>query len=198
MHPLTGIIFIVLLFVGFGLSGDTPDPTDDSVQEIVDFYVDNDSKVMIGAILQTIAGAMFIFFGGYLYKRLRASGAEGSAIVAFGGTVAFAIGVALDGTISFALADAVEDIDPVAVQTLSTLYNYDFLPFAMGMLVFMWGFGVAIVRHGALPAWMGWVAIVAAITAISPAFFVAGIVAALLVLISSVMFSREERSGSTA
>lgn len=70
LSPLTGILFIVFLIVGFALAGEPPDPTDDSVQEIVSFYAENDSKVIAGAIAQAIAGAMFIFFGGYLFRTL--------------------------------------------------------------------------------------------------------------------------------
>jgi len=194
LAPLTGILFIVLLFVAFSLAGEPPNPTDDSAREIADFYVDNESKVIAGAIAQAVAGAMFIFFGGYLFKTLRASGAEATAVVAFAGTVVYAIGIAIDGTINFAIADAAEDLEPDAVQALSALFNTDFLPFAMGMLVFLMGFGVAIVRHGALPKWMGWVAIVISLTAISPAFFVAGIGGAILIVVSSVMLAMRARS----
>jgi hypothetical protein len=199
LQPLTGVLFIVVLIVGFALGGEPPDASGDSIQEVIDFYADNEDSVFIGGILQGIGGALLIFFGGYLYKRLRVAGAAGSAAVAFAGSIALAIGIALDGTISVALTELVngdEEPNEGAVQALNVLWNNDFLPLAMGLSVFLWGTGVAIVRHGGLPTWIGWVAIVAAITAISPAFFVAGIVAALFVLVSSIMFSMEERSGN--
>jgi hypothetical protein len=197
LQPLTGVLFIAVVIASFALGGEPPDATEDSIQEVTDFYVDNENSVFIGGALQALAGALFVFFGGYLYKRLRASGADASAIVTFAGAVAFAIAIALDGTISIALAELAngdEAAEPAAIQALNTLWNNDFLPLGLGVFVFLWGFGVAIVRHGALPAWMGWVAIVAALTAISPAFFVALIVAALAVLVSSIIFIREERS----
>jgi len=200
LQPLTGVLFIVVLIAGFAIGGEPPDATEDSVQEVIDFYVDNENEVFIGGILQAIGGALLIFFGGYLYKRLRAAGAEASAGVAFAGLIALAVAIALDGTISIALtelANGDEEPSEGAVQALNVLWNNDFLPLAMGISVFLWGAGVAIVRHGGLPTWMGWVVIVAAITAISPAFPVAAIVAALLVLVSSIVFSMQERSGET-
>jgi hypothetical protein len=201
LHPLTGVIFILLVIVGFVVLGEEPpDATEDSIESVVDFYVDNEDEQFIGGALEALAGAMLIFFGGYLFKRLRASGAEASAVVTLAGTVALAIGLALDGTITIALTELANGdtaAEPGAVQALSALWNNDFLPLALGMFVFLWGFGTAIVRHGALPAWMGWVAVIAGITAISPAFPVAAIVAVLLVLVSSIMFSREERAGTT-
>ena len=198
MAPLTGIVFVVLLIVGFAIGGEPPDPTDDGVQEVIDFYVDNEDQVFGGAVLQTLAGAFLIFFGGYLARRLTAAGARASAAVTFAGTIVLAIAIAIDGTISVALAEGGEDVDPGAIETLSLLWNNDFLPIALGMFVFLIGFGTAIVRYGVLPKWMGWVAIVAALTAISPAFFVAAIVAALLVLVSSVMLARSEKAGGAA
>jgi hypothetical protein len=153
---------------------------------------------MVGSILQAIAGALFIFSAGYLFRTLRAAGAEASAIVTVAGSVAFALGLAVDGTINFALAETADDIGPDAVQALSALWNNDFLPFSMGLLVFLMGFGASIVRHGVLPKWVGWVAIVASLTAMSPAFFVAGLVAAVLIVASSIVFARRDRSGQVA
>ena len=198
MAPLTGIVFVVLLIVGFAVGGEPPDPTDDGVQEVVDFYVDNEGEVFAGAVLQTLAAAFLIFFGGSLVKRLIAAGARASAAITFAGVIGIAIGIAIDGTISVALAEGGEDVDPSAIETLSLLWNNDFLPLALGMFVFLIGFGTAVVRYGVLPKWMGWVAIVAGLTAISPAFFVAGIVAALLILATSVMLAREEKAGAAA
>ena len=198
LQPLTGVLFIVVLIASFAIGGEPPDASEDSIQEVIDFYSDNEDSVFIGGAMQAIAGALLIFFGGYLYKRLRAAGAEGSAAVVFAGLIALAVGIALDGTISITLTELVngdEEASEGAVQALNVLWNNDFLPLALGMIVFLWGTGVAIVRHGGLPTWMGWVAIVAGITAISPAFPVAAIVAALLVLVSSIMFSMQERAG---
>jgi hypothetical protein len=198
LAPLTGIAFVALLIVGFAIGGEPPDPTDDGVQEVVDFYIDNEGEVFAGAVLQALAAAFLVFFGGSLVRRLIAAGARASAAITFAGVIALAIGLAIDGTLSMALAEGGDDVDPSAIETLSLLWNNDFLPMALGMFVFLIGFGTAVVRHGVLPKWMGWVAIVAGLTAISPAFFVAGIVAALLILVTSVMLAREERAGGAA
>lgn len=194
LAPLTGIVFLVIVIVGGAIAGEPPDPTDKPVQEVIDYYVDDKGKVMAGAVTEGVGAAFLVFFGGYLFRTLRAAGAEASAVVTFAGTVVIALGAALDGTISFTLAETADDISPDGVQALAALWHNDFLPFAVGMAVFLVGFGVAIVRHGVLPAWVGWIAIVIALTAISPAFFVAGIGAALLVIASSVIFMLRERA----
>ena len=189
LAPLTGIVFIVVLFVGFAIGGEPPDPSDKPIDEVVDFYVDNKDDVVLGSILQALATAFFLFFAATLYKALRTGGAEASAIGMIAGATVFAVGSTLDATINFAAADAAEDIDPVAVQSLATLWTGDFLPFAVGLFVFLMSWGVAIVRHGTFPVWMGWVAIVAGLASVSPGFFVAAIVAALLIVAASVMLT---------
>ena len=133
------------MIVGFSLSGEPPNPTDESARVIIGFYVDKKNTVMVSSVLQAFAGAVFIFFGGYLFKTLRA-GAESTAIVTLAGTVAFALGMALDGTIKMALADTADDLELSAVQALSALWHSRLLPFSMGLFVFLVGFGVAIVR----------------------------------------------------
>ena len=106
--PLTGLAFVVLAIVAFAIGGEPPDVTEDPVEEVVDFYVDNDSAQMFSAGLAAIAGTLFVFFGGYLRKVLRdAEGPGGGFLsaVAFAGVIIFAVGLAIDSTISFALAD---------------------------------------------------------------------------------------------
>ena len=130
LAPLTGVAFVVLLIVGFMVQGDPPTIGDDSAREITDFYKDNKNSVMVGAGLAVGASTLFVFFGGYLRRVLSAAGGESDTLplVAFAGTVVFAVGVAIDGTISFALADSADDLSPEAVESLSALWNNDFVP----------------------------------------------------------------------
>jgi len=200
LAPLTGVAFFVLAILAFVISGEPPDATKDSAQEIVDFYVDNQGRQIAGAILATIAGTLFVFFGGCLRRVLRDAEGDGGILsaVAFAGMIIFALGLALDGTITFALADTADDIDPTAVQALMALYNYDFLPFAMGIQIFLFATGISVVRHGALPKWIGWIAILIAVIAVTPIGFAAFIGAGILVLIMSVMLTMRGRSASAA
>ncbi len=161
LAPLTGIAFIVVLVVSFVIAGEPPS-ADDDVQEIVDHYVDNKDSIMVGAFLGAVAGTLLVFFFGYVRRILRAAEGEGGtlSLIAFSGAVIIALAAAIDATISFALAEAADDIDPTAVQGLQALWDNDFVPFAVGSQVLWLGAGLSIVRHGALPKWLGWVAIV--------------------------------------
>jgi hypothetical protein len=196
LAPLTGVVFFVLAIIGFLIGGEPPDASDEA-QEIVDFYVDNDSSVMIGAAIVTVAATFLVFFFGYLRKVLRVAEGEGGmlSLVAFAGAVIFALGVAIDSTISFALADTADDIDPTSVQALAALWNNDFLPFSLGLQVMLIASGLSIVRHGALPKWLGWVAIVLGVVAVTPAGFIAFILGGIWILVASVMLTMRARAG---
>ena len=199
MAPLLGVLFIVLVFVGFAVGGEPPD-TDEGADAVVQFYLDNEGSVAAGAAIQGLAAAVFLGFAGVLRTALReAPGARGTlAAISFAGAVVFATGVAIDGMISFALAEEAdtEGFDPVAMQALMGLWNNDWLPFAVGILTFLFATGLAIVRTGVLPRWLGWAAIALGIIAMTPIGFVSFFGAALFVLVVSVMLALRERSAA--
>ena len=200
LAPLTGLLFFILAIITFAVSGEPPDATDDSAQEIVDFYVDEDSSQMVSAVIATIAGSLFVFFAGSLRRVLRDAEGPGGMLsaVAFAGAVIFALGLALDSTITFALADTADDIDPAAVQALSALWNNDFLPFAMGIQIFLLATGIVVVRSGGLPKWLGWVAILLAVIAVTPIGFASFIGAGLFVALVSVLLTMRGRTSPAA
>jgi hypothetical protein len=199
LGPLTGIAFVVVLIVSFAIGGE-PKSADDPVNEIVDFYVDNKDSVEIAAILSAVAGVLLIFFGGYLRKVLRAAGGEGEflSLISFVGLAIVAVAAAVDSTITFALAEAADDIDPTAVQALQALWDNDFIPFILGVLVFAWATGISIIRSGALPKWLGWVLIVFGVVGVTPIGFAAAAGCGLWILVVSIMLALRARSGPAA
>jgi hypothetical protein len=196
LAPLSGIVFFVLAVVGFLLAGEPPDVSEDSARELVDHYSDNKDSVMVGSAIVTIGATFLVLFFGYLRKVLRAAEGEGGvlSLVAFAGAVIFAIGVAVDSTISFALAETADDIDPTAVQALSALWENDFLPFALGVQVMLLATGLSVILHGALPKWLGWVALLLAVIAVTPVGFIAFLATGLWVLVVSVLLSLRARA----
>jgi hypothetical protein len=196
LAPLTGAAFIVLAIVGFAVGGEPPTATDEPASEIVRFYVDNESSVFVGAIIAGVGATLFLFFAGILRRALRDAEGPGGILsaVAFAGAVIFATGLAIDGMISFALAEAAEEIDPTAVQALQALWDNDFLPLAVGLQTFLLATGISILRHGALPKWVGAVAILGGIIVITPLWFVSFPAAAIVVLAASVVLATRARA----
>src|ERR671915_1674289 len=116
---LTGVGFLVLAIASVASGGgEPPDPTEDPVEEIVEFYVDNEGQIWISALLQALAAALLVFFAGYLRRVLRAAEGAGhtlSAVVLAGATI-LATGIAIDATLNITLVETAEDLEPGAVQ----------------------------------------------------------------------------------
>jgi len=191
---LTGAGFVLLYIASFVITGEPPDATEDSAQEIVDFYVDNDSSVMAGTFVGAFGLVSLLFFGGYLRKLFEAAAGPGHLLpkVVQAGTIVLVAGAAFDLTVNLALAEAADDIDPVGVQTLNALWNNDFVPMAVGGLAFILASGLSILRHGALPKWLGWVAIVLAVAMATPAGFVGFLGMGVWILVVSIMQAVKE------
>jgi hypothetical protein len=195
--PLTGVAFVVVLILAFVIGGEPPD-ADEPVAEIVEHYVDNKDSIMVGAALSGVAATLLVLFGSVLRKALTrgAGGGDARALptAAFAGTVLLAAGAGLDGTLSFAMAEAAEDVDPVAIQSLQALWDNDFLPMAIGLQLLLVGAGLSIVRSRVLPVWLGWVAVVLGVLAVTPIGFVAFVGGALWVLATSVLLTMRARA----
>ncbi|HEX2127979.1 MAG TPA: hypothetical protein VHF58_02045 [Solirubrobacterales bacterium] len=196
---MTGVLFIVVLIVGFVLMGDGTD-AEEPVEEIVAFYADNKDEIQIGAFVGVLAGLLLMAFGAYLRSFLRRAVGEDSILpsLAFIGTVIVALSLAIDSTISFALAESADNIDPAAVQALQALWDSDFIPFILGIITFLLGAGLAILRSDVLPKWLGGLMILALIIGFTPIGWAAGLVAAVSILILSVLLTMRARSAPAA
>jgi Domain of unknown function (DUF4386) len=193
--PLTGVAFIVLGIVSFIVGGE-PKSADEPVREIVNFYVDNKDSVEAGAFIGVAATVLLVFFGAYLRRFLRAGAGEGEmlSLISFVGIAIVAVGFAIDTTILIALSEAADDINPIAVQSLQALWDNDFVPLALGVLLFLWGTGLSVIRSGVLPKWLGWVMLVLGVLGLTPIGFVSAVGAAILVLVLSILLSVRARS----
>jgi uncharacterized protein DUF4386 len=194
--PLTGVGFILLGIVSFIVGGE-PKSADHPAREIVKFYVDNKNSIQAGAFIGVAATLLLVFFGAYLRRVLRAAAPEGEilSLVAFAGLLVVAMGFAIDTTILISLSEAADDIDPVAVQSLQALWDNDFVPLLLGVLMFLWATGLTVIRSGVLPKWLGWVMILLGVLGLTPIGFVSAIGAAILVLVLSILLSLRARSG---
>lgn len=192
--PLCGVAFVVLAVIGFAVGGEPPS-SDDPAQEIVAHYADNSDSIVVGAALVGLGAVFLVFFGGYLRKVLAEAEGPGGILsaVSLAGAALLAMGAAIDSTISIALAESAEDIEPAAVQALQALWDNDWIPVALGIEVFLLATGLSIVRHRALPAWLGWVAIVLVVLGATPLGFIAFLAGGIWILIVSVMLALRAR-----
>jgi hypothetical protein len=195
LGPATGIVFVVLLAVTLILAGEGVDPKD-GAEEVLSYYNDNEDQVLISGFLGGLAAVFFLFFAGWVRKVLRDAEGPGGALsaVSFAGAIIFAAGGAVASTLSIALAESVDDIDPTAFEAVNAIaFNY-FIPFAVGFSTFLLATGISAIRHGALPGWLGWSAIVLGIATYTPVGFFGFVLGLLWVLVASVLLTMRARA----
>jgi hypothetical protein len=196
--PLSGVLFVLLTVAGIAIGlSDSPEDFPAKVDEIVEYYSDDPGKIMIGSWLGLLGGFFLIWFGGSVRARLRDAGEARLASIAFGGAVAAAtVGLLID-TANFAAAVRAEEDDTIDPAVATTLY--DFANSAVGtalptaIAVFVGATGVAALRSGALPRWLGIVSLVLAVTLLI--FFIAWFmtaVALLWALVVSILLFRAQ------
>jgi hypothetical protein len=190
LAPLTGVVFVVIVVVSFSIGGSTPEE-DDPANKVQAFYVAHHDKQSALALLVAIAIPFLLFFSSTLRHHLRRVGGTGQlANAAFAGGILAAAGFGLVSSVHLAVSNAGEHATTIsAIPTLNVLDNNDFIPAAAGAAVLVFSAGLAVVRHGGLPKWLGWIGIVIGIVAFTPAGFFAFLAAGLWILIASILLT---------
>ena len=197
--PLVGVAYVVLMVASFVVGGDTP-PIEDSGEEIITFYQDNDAKVIASLLLLGLSAVLFLFFAGLVRSFLRVREGETGwlSAVAFGGAIVSATGMLIFGGLGFTLVDGSDSLPPTAMQAINAL-NYDlFLPLVAGMAAFLFATGLSGVRSGALPRWLAWIALIFGVALFTPIGFFVFLASLLWVLAASIWMLRGPRTPGTA
>ncbi|MGZ5326394.1 MAG: hypothetical protein ACXWEL_07160 [Solirubrobacterales bacterium] len=185
--PLSGVAAVALIVAAFAVGGETPD-ADASLNEVVSYYHDHDTDLQISGGLLGLGAFFFLVFSTTVAGLLRRAQGEsgGSSALAFGGGVVFTVGLTIFAGLGFTAADAVDDVDPVVVQTLNALGSDMFFTVAVGTAAFALGAGIAALKTGALPKWLAWAAIVIGVIAITPIGFAGFLLLGVWTLVASV------------
>lgn len=166
--PLAGVLFPILAIASFAVEGETPD-VDAPAAEVVEFYVDSDTEVLIASGLGAIAAAVLLLFASSVRRALtERSGAGLLASFSFAGGVVAAAGVATDSAIRLALANSAGDISPEATQSLFALWDGFFWPIHMGLAVLVLGASLSAFETRIIPVWVAVAGIVAAVALFTP------------------------------
>jgi hypothetical protein len=187
---LSGAVFVVLLIVAFAvLGGDTPDEND-SAREVFTFYTDHQDKQIAAALVLIACVPFLMIFSAVLHRTLRAFEGPGGwlSTLALAGGVAAAAGFLITASIHLALIAAADEKAIGAAHALNFLDALCFPAFVapMGVLVFATGFAT-FRGGGALPRWLGWVAVVVGLLVFTPAGFPAAVASTLWVLVASIV-----------
>jgi hypothetical protein len=189
----TMVGFVVLLVVSFIVSGE-PKSADDGPDEIAEWYLDNKDSAQVGAFIGIVAAVPLIFFGAYLRKVLEPAGALLSTLPLIGVAI-IGVGAAIDNMLLFGAAEAANDITGEQLQTIQAIWDNDFFPLLLGIMVFLWSVGIAVLRSDVLPKWMGWFALVFAVISLAgPLGFISFPGALLWVIIAGILLTMRARS----
>jgi uncharacterized membrane protein len=186
--PVAGILMVVAIIVAFVIGGDTPDG-DASLRKIVTFYRENDTEQIWAVICLAWGTAFFMMFAAGLWRIVRLAETEryGGSALLLAGSALWTAGATIFAGISFTLGDFAKDLGPSALQTLNALNSDMFLTLAVGTFAFSAGAGISVLNTRVLPKWMGWVAIVIAVLALTPLGFGAILAMGIWVLVASVI-----------
>jgi len=193
--PLLGIVFVAILVANIAAGSSKPGSSDTGAQ-VIAYYSAHGTAQSVSAFLVVLAIVVgMCWFGGLRGYLRRTAAEEPLAAIGFGGAVIFAVGGCMGVTLKVALSDVPSQLTPAAAQALNVLQNdANAVLLPAGIAVLTLGYGIAMLRGGLLPTWLGWLSIAVAVIAIVSAITAASAIATLLggvwVLITSVVLYR--------
>jgi hypothetical protein len=200
LAPLSGIVFVALVAIGFiPVGGSTPDSSD-SPSKITSFYVDHHNKEFVAVVLVALGTLFLAIFVASLRDRLRSGGAETWANLVLVGGAAAVAGFLFAVAVHAALADGGDHhFSADAMVAINGLDSNSFFAFSLPLAVMVLGAGGAALQTGALPRWLGWAALVLGIVSFTPVgFFAFGLIGIWIIVAGIVMAGSAEAAPGPA
>lgn len=169
-----GIIFVVLQVGAGAMLGGAP-ALDAPSPEIQSYLVDDGNNVLLAATMAASAA----FFGLWFLASLRTFLERAEGHPAFLSRVAFGAGLvtitlattASLPTVALAWGDTAARAEPGLLQTVWNLNTLALVPIGSSAGVFCLAIALVILRTGVLPAWLGWMGVLAAAAGVLAVFF---------------------------
>jgi hypothetical protein len=161
----TGIAAIVLFAVGFFVTPELPEP-DAPASEAATYFADEQDGIQIGAAFLAASAVALLWFLATLTAVLRrAEGGPRLSSTVFGAGV-ITIALFMADVTAFAVGAFRPENMQASPELAQALMDFSLLTLGVGSLVFAGFFlaiGVLSLRNKALPGWLGWTALVAAV-----------------------------------
>ena len=204
LAPLSGIASLALIIAGGWYGGKPPGEQGlKSAEELTAAYAAQGDRLLVATFLMALGLVFLVYFGSVLKAALDAGAAGASRLprVAFAGMLVFVVGAAVDFSLMIAMVEGAKDkVDPLVVQTLSTYWENDFVPFAVGIVLLMSASALSILKFGGAPKWLGWLAALIAITGLIPpiGFFAFPATGVWILLASVALFLQARKADAVA
>jgi hypothetical protein len=194
LSPLTGVIMVVLMMAGALLaSAFDYSPTTDRAVEI---FSKNSNRVAIAGLVGAISAILLAWFAGSVFSALheREGGTGRLSMIAFGGCVFCAIGMALGYMVIYAAGARAGR--PGGVSPEQAVMMYDLYTailggvVSVGLAVFIGAAGAVSLRTQLFPTWLGWASVVFAIGLLTPLNYIFEGLALIWVVVVSIRLYR--------
>jgi len=176
----TGVVAVVAFLIGF-LAPGVPPLGSDPASKVQSFFVDKRTAILIGTLLVWVGTIFLLWFVGALRTHLRRHENDGGRLsaLAFGGGVALMATILLGSFITAGLAyNVARTASPQIVKAFYDVGSVALLLTGPPSVVLLGAASLAILRRGALPVWLAWFGLAAAVidlAAIAPVFSTSGI-----------------------
>jgi hypothetical protein len=194
LAPLSGIVFVAALIIGFFVLSNGGTQVTDSAQTITSYDTNHHQKaeLVVGVIA---VGLVFLaIFVAFLYGHLRAaetSGSLWSTVMLIGGIAGIAT-FFVAGGVHVAIADGgTHGFGPDAMVALNGLDNDILISFVFALGLMLLGVAGATITTGALPKWLGWAALVLGILCFTPVWFAGAALGLVWIVIVSITLSQK-------
>ena len=168
LWPLTGVAFFIVWLLGFALHGGASGDST-STSATVSYYMAHQGALHASIVLWIFAAVLLVPFAAYLQTIIAAKATERSPLasaVLAGGTI-WGAGILITVFTHDALLQAAIHGQSEVAAVANGLAAADFAPIVGGIAIFCLAAGLANVRGGPLPSWLGWVGVVVGLLAVA-------------------------------
>ena len=173
--PLSGAGAVILIAAGAAAAGSTPSE-DAPVSELVAFYTTHDTGQVASGVLLSVGALLFLIFCAAFVSVIRRSDVDALWLaLCFGGGMLFVVGMTIAAGLAVFIGNVAGDLDPPALQALHEASLVVVFPWTVGASAFLLGAGAGVLQSGALPRWLGWMAVVLGVVAVIPSHVLGGL-----------------------
>ena len=193
LAPLSGIVFVVALILGFFVISSGGPQVTDSAQTIASYYTNHHQKAELAVGVIAVGLVFLAVFIAFLYGHLRAAETSGnlwSTVMLIGGIAGVAT-FFVAGGVHVAIADGgTHRFGLDAMVALNALDNDILISFVFALGLMLLGVAGATITTGALPKWLGWAALVLGILCFTPVWWGGAALALVWIVIVSITLSQ--------